>query len=490
MNFNSLSYIAFLAVNLLVYYRLPHRVGSGLLRNGFLLASSYFFYMCWNPAYALLMLFSTAVTYACGLLVARQAGGQKRLWLALSFVLNLGILFFFKYFNFLSGLITRGLGALGLGFEAPLLDVLLPVGISFYTFQALGYTVDVYRGDVPAEGNFVHYALFVSFFPQLVAGPIERSGNMLHQIREEHPFRRENLVEGVLPVLWGLFKKVVLADNLAVLVNAAYNNPQGHSGGEFMLATVAFAVQIYCDFSAYSDIARGSARMLGFRLMENFNCPYFAQSIQDFWRRWHISLSSWFRDYLYFPLGGSRRGKGRHLLNLMIVFAVSGLWHGAALTFVVWGLLNGLYQVISILLRPGKRRLLALLHLREDHPVLAVCRVGITFVLICLSWVVFRANSLADAAWIFGAMGRVFTQGFAVNLPGLGTSVPTLWMLGIGSAGLLVLDGLIHRKGLAARINGSVAARYAVYFCLLAVLLIFGSWGEGFAPQDFVYFQF
>ncbi len=245
MNFNSIAYLSFLAAAVALYYLLPKKI-----RNFQLLLTSYFFYMCWNPKYALLMLFSTAVTYACGLLVDKSVWGKRKLWLALSFAVNLAILFFFKYFNFASGLLNRAFSFFGLGLESPLLDVLLPVGISFYTFQALGYTVDVYRRDVAAERNFIDYALFVSFFPQLVAGPIERSGNILHQLKEPHPFRLENLRDGFLPILWGLFKKMVLADNLAVLVNTVYNAPQSRTGGEFVFATAAFAIQIYCDFSA------------------------------------------------------------------------------------------------------------------------------------------------------------------------------------------------------------------------------------------------
>lgn len=485
MNFNSLAYLAFLAANVLVYYLLP-----GKLRNFQLLAASYFFYMCWNPKYALLMLFSTAVTYGCGLLVERSAWGKRRLWLVLSLAANLAILFFFKYFNFASGLISRGMALLGWSFSAPVLDVLLPVGISFYTFQALGYTIDVYRREVPAEKSFVVYALFVSFFPQLVAGPIERSGNMLHQLKEYHPFRLENLRDGALPALWGLFKKMVLADNLAVVVNTVYNAPQGHTGGEFLLATAAFAVQIYCDFSAYSDIARGSAKMLGFDLMENFRCPYLAVSIQDFWRRWHISLSSWFKDYLYFPLGGSRCAKARHLLNIMIVFAVSGLWHGAALTFVAWGLLNGLYQVVSKLLDPLREKWFALSHIPRDSRWLKAFRIVFTFCLTCLAWVLFRANSLSDAALVFQSIFSIPVTGLHLDLGAFGVSTRALSMLGVLSAALFAADWFISEKKLAQRINSTVALRYGCYFLLIVLILIFGSYGDGYDPQDFVYFQF
>lgn len=482
MNFNSFAYLAFLVINIVVYYLLPQK-----LRNIQLLISSYFFYMCWSPKYALLMLFSTAVTYFCGILVDKSVLGKRRLWLVLSLAVNLAILFFFKYFNFTSSLLNQTFSFFGLGLSVPTLNVLLPVGISFYTFQALGYTVDVYRKEVPAEKNFIDYALFVSFFPQLVAGPIERSSNILHQLKEYHPFKLENLRDGMLPVLWGLMKKMVLADNLAVVVNSVYNSPNSRGGADFWLATAAFAVQIYCDFSAYSDIARGSAKMLGYDLMENFHCPYLATSIQDFWRRWHISLSTWFKDYLYFPLGGSRCAKRRHLINLMIVFTVSGLWHGAALTFVAWGLLNGLYQVISKLLQPLREKFLSALHISNKNPALHIFRVAATFFFTCLAWVLFRANTLADAATAFTAM---FTSPFVQSSSGFGVSTETLIMLAVLSVVLLVADWFITERALPEKINKKIVLRYAVYFILIAVILIFGSYGEGYDPQDFVYFQF
>lgn len=485
MNFNSPVYWAFLAGCIVTYYLLPHR-----LRNPFLLCTSYFFYMCWNPKYALLMLFSTAVTYFCGVLVDRSAEkNRKKLWLVLSLLVNLAILFFFKYFNFTVDLLNRGFAFLGLGISAPTLNVLLPVGISFYTFQALGYTIDVYRGDIAAEKSFVNYALFVSFFPQLVAGPIERSGNILHQLREEHRFQFENIRDGVLPVLWGLTKKILLADNLAVIVNAVYNAPQSRTGAELWLATAAFAVQIYCDFSAYSDIARGSAKMLGFTLMENFRCPYLAESIPDFWRRWHISLSTWFQDYLYFPLGGSRCKKWRHLLNLLIVFLVSGLWHGAALTFVAWGLLNGVYQVLSVLTRNLRKRLREKLPLQENSVILRAWRILVTFVLTCLAWVLFRANTLTDALAAFAKMLSPLSWG-GVHLSAIGTNRSVAVLLTLCSLSLLFLDPLITHKKLAQRINQTTALRYLVYFVLIALMLLFGSYGTGYAPQEFVYFQF
>ena len=298
---------------------IPHR-----FRYLFLLAVSYFFYMCWNPKYGLLMFISTVITYLSGILISRadkiqQEGRRirwKKIFVALSFLSNLSILFFFKYFNFAVASLNRVMTHLHM---APLnvsFDVLLPVGISFYTFQALSYTIDVYRGDIYTERNFFKYALFVSFFPQLVAGPIERSKNLLRQISTKHTFNLWNVQSGLTQMLYGYFQKVVISDNVAILVNKVYDNYSSYGSVELILATVFFAIQIYCDFGGYSNIAIGAARVMGFELMENFNTPYFSVSVADFWRRWHISLSTWFRDYLYIPLGGNRKGKIRKYINI------------------------------------------------------------------------------------------------------------------------------------------------------------------------------
>ena len=341
MLFNSFQYLIFLPVVILIYYVIPKKV-SYL----WLLVASYFFYMCWNAVYALLLLSSTLVTYFCGLLVERAGSkSQKKIVVAISLILNLGILFYFKYSNFLTGLIMAAGQKMNIRIIIPQTDVLLPVGISFYTFQALGYTIDVYRNEIPAESNFFRYALFVSFFPQLVAGPIERSGNLLSQLRERKPFDYDNFREGILLILWGLFLKMVLADRIAIFVDKVYGRWNVFQGWYLIIATLLFGIQIYCDFYGYSTIAAGSAKMLGIRLMENFDAPYLSTSVGQFWRRWHISLTSWFKDYLYIPLGGSRKGKWRKNLNRMIVFLVSGLWHGANLTFLVWGGLTGFIRL-------------------------------------------------------------------------------------------------------------------------------------------------
>lgn len=469
MNFNSLQYLLFLPVVVLLYYLLPRR-----LKDPMLLAASYYFYMCWQPVYAALMLFSTAVTWVSGLVMDRYPR-KKRLWLALSLLINLAILFVFKYFNFFSHTLASLFGRQG-----PTLNVLLPVGISFYTFQALGYSIDVYRGDLPAERNFLNYALFVSFFPQLVAGPIERADNILPQLKSPRPFRPENIQAGILPILWGLFKKVVIADNLAVLVNTAYGDVAAASGAQLFFATGCFAFQIYCDFSAYSDIARGSAKLLGIDLMQNFNAPYAADSVRDFWRRWHISLSGWFRDYLYFPLGGSRVPRWRHCLNVLIVFLVSGLWHGAAMTYVVWGLLHGLFQIVEILTqKKGPRK-------PAPAPV-RLCRILWTFALVCFAWIFFRAASLSDA---MVAIRRIFTTfGRPGSILQLGLSKATLCSTFLAVV-LLILVDLKGADGVLTRVSRSGAWRFAAYYMLCMVIFLFGYYGAGYNPQDFIYFQF
>ena len=486
MNFNSLQYYLFLPIVIVLYYILPVK-----LRTPLLLLASYFFYMCWRPEYALLILTSTIITYFCGRCISSYPQ-RKKFWLAASLVLNLAILFFFKYFNFAAGLISDILSAANLNITAPSLDILLPVGISFYTFQALGYTIDVYRGDIEAEKSFPIYALFVSFFPQLVAGPIERSRNLLPQFREVHRFSFDNIRQGMLPFLWGLFKKIVIADQLAVIVNTVYAAPENFAPYQLVVATIAFAFQIYCDFSAYSDIARGSAMMLGFRLMRNFDSPYFATSVKDFWRRWHISLSTWFRDYLYFPLGGSRCSKIRHYLNLLIVFAVSGLWHGAALTFIVWGLLNGIYQVFSLITAPVREKIQAALHLKDSNPLLTIFRYAVTFALICIAWVFFRADNLGDATYILSAILGLVPSAGDLGQAHLSMGLDTANIIMVIGAALvlLIVDYLGLKNQLAAQINKTIIPRYIIYFLLIAVILIFGSYGVGYDPQDFVYFQF
>ena len=344
MLFNSFEFLVFFPIVCLVYFAL----GKNKYRNPFLLIASYYFYMNWNPVYALLILTSTVLTYFCGLLVAANFNRikRKKLFLTLSLVINFSILFVFKYYNFINESIWDIMSILGLRWNVPNIDLLLPVGISFYTFQAVGYTIDVYRGTIKAEREFGTYALFVSFFPQLVAGPIERAKNLLPQFHREHSFKYENLVPGFKLMLWGFFMKLCVADRLGEYVDAVYNNVDAHNGSSLLIATILFTFQIYCDFGGYSNIAIGVAKILDYDLMVNFRRPYFSESVKDFWRRWHISLSSWFSDYVYIPLGGSRVRYVRHLFNLLVTFLVSGIWHGANWTFVMWGALHGCFLII------------------------------------------------------------------------------------------------------------------------------------------------
>lgn len=343
MLFNSYEFLIFFPIVTLIYFLIPHKA-----RYIWLLIASYFFYMCWNAKYALILLFSTIVTYVAGLLISKankikddkKRTKYKKIFVALSFIINLSILFLFKYFDFAINNINNILGQLNIQLLNPKFDLILPVGISFYIFQALGYTIDVYRQDVKTEKNFLKYALFVSFFPQLVAGPIERSKNLLEQMYEEHYFNAQRVKDGLLLMIWGGFQKIVIADRIAIVVDTIFNNFPQYGGMYIIIAAILFAFQIYCDFSGYSIIAVGAAKVMGFRLMENFNAPYFSMSVSEFWRRWHISLSTWFKDYLYIPLGGNRKGKIRKYINIMIVFLVSGLWHGASWNYIIWGGLN------------------------------------------------------------------------------------------------------------------------------------------------------
>lgn len=461
-----------------------------------------FLFMCWNPKYALLMLTSTAITYASGLLIdsAEKIPDEKRrvrrknLYVALSFISNLSILFFFKYFDFATGTVVRALAVAGIQVTPPAFDVVLPVGISFYTFQALSYTMDVYRREIYAERNFFKYALFVSFFPQLVAGPIERSKNLLIQINEKHKFEFERVRSGLLLMLYGYFQKVVLAEYLALVVDNVYNTYWHRSGFQLMIATICFAFQIYCDFGSYSNIAIGAARVMGFRLMENFNTPYFAVSVADFWRRWHISLSTWFRDYLYIPLGGNRKGKVRKWINLMIVFLVSGLWHGASWHFVVWGGINGAYQVIGEWLRPFRERVMKAMKIDKQVFSHKLLQILLTFGLVDISWVFFRASFRQGLSILKTMAGfraaHWFTWGD--NLEAMGLTPETRNLLLVALLILLLVDICkYHGINLIERLTRQgIWLRWLIYFAGIFGVLIFGVYGPGFDASQFIYFQF
>lgn len=496
MLFNSLDYLVFFPIVVLLYFAIPAKYLK--LRNAWLLLASYYFYMNWNAAYALLLFGSTFITYLAGLWIDAARRKDKTVlakWiLGGSFAVNLGILFFYKYANFFVQNCNRLLGIAGRQERIPAFDILLPVGISFYIFQALGYTMDVYRGKTKATKNLFRYMLFVSFFPQLVAGPIERSDNLLGQFAEKHTFEVDRVREGLLLMLWGLFMKIVIADNAAVYVNAVYGDYMAYTGVEIILATVLFAFQIYCDFAGYSYLAIGSAKVLGFRLMENFRAPYQAVSVKDFWSRWHISLTGWFRDYLYIPLGGNRKGKARKYLNTLIIFFASGMWHGAAWNYIIWGVLNGVYRVVEDATEGFRKKAKAKLHVDESRFSYRLGCGLITFFLIDFTWLFFRAESVGQA---FAIMKQIvvslqFPQIFGLAVNRMGFSMQQLTALIVAFLILAVVDVLKNRyQDVCALVMKQGAwFRWLVYLGLLFMIMMYGAYGMDYTQTEFIYFQF
>ena len=409
MTFNSWEFLLFYPIVLLLYFVLPKKCKWPML-----LIASYYFYMCYQAELVFLILGTTFISWAASNIIEKsEKPGVRKLCLTVTLVVCLGVLFFYKYFNFLAGSVTGLIAYFGGTPSQVALNLILPVGVSFYTFQTLSYVIDVYRGDIKTERNFFFYALFVSFFPQLVAGPIERPGNLMPQLKEPKPWNRADAVKGAKHMIVGFFKKVCVADILSLYVNEIYNDVSNASALGVIIATALFAVQIYCDFSGYTDIAIGCARVMGIRLMKNFDHPYTATTIKEFWSRWHISLSTWFKDYLYFPLGGSRCKKPRHLFNLFVVFLVSGLWHGAAWTYVIWGAIHGVYQIIGNLTIKSRNRLLVKMRLSEKSLPVVILRRACVFVLVCFAWLFFRANSMSDAVVLLKSL---FVTGWDVGL--------------------------------------------------------------------------
>jgi len=392
MLFNSIEFLLFFTVVTTVYFLLPYK-----FRWFHLLAASCFFYMFFVPVYILILAGTIIIDYIAGIYIERSSGKKRKLYLILSLITNIGILAVFKYYNFFIGNIN---GLFPPGSMLPYLKILLPIGLSFHTFQAMSYTIEVYRGNQRSERHFGIYALYVMFYPQLVAGPIERPQNMLHQFHEKHSFDADEFYKGFKMILWGMFKKVVIADRLAILVNNVYDSPKTHNSTMLFIASVFFAVQIYCDFSGYSGIALGTARVMGFKLMKNFDEPYESRSISEFWKRWHISLSTWFRDYLYIPLGGNRVSVPRWYFNLFIVFLISGFWHGANWTFILWGALHGFYLVFAVLFDRQKKYFIRVSGLSKLPRLNAILGVMTTFALTTFAWIFFRANSAGDAFYV------------------------------------------------------------------------------------------
>lgn len=488
MLFNSLDFFLFFPVAAAVFFVLPARV-----RNPFLLAASLYFYMCWKAPYIVLILFSVLITWAAARLLDAWQGRptRRKAVLVLGLAANLGVLFLFKYYNFFAG----NVNALTGGALLPLLGFALPVGISFYTFQVIGYLIDVYEGRLPAEKNLLDYALFVSFFPQLVAGPIERAGNLLPQIKHPPRFTYENMRAGLLRMGWGYFQKVVVADRLAVFVDSAYAEHQTADGVWLLLATVLFAFQIYCDFAAYSNIARGAAQVLGYRLMQNFDSPYLSRSTAEFWSRWHISLSGWFQDYIFEPMTWNAKDPARAARwALLTVFLVSGLWHGAAWTFVVWGLLHAVFRLVGIASRKPRRALYKRLGIDTRARWFTALQTLTTFALVCFTYVFFRADSLDMAITV---LGRIFTAfagpGFAARqLLGFGLDVPDLVAGTLALAVLVIGDVLQYKKiDVAAWLFARPrAVRWLAYWALIVCVAVFGVYGPQYSAAPFLYFQF
>ncbi len=479
MLFNSIHFAFFFPLVVVILFLLPFR-----FRWAWLLLASYFFYGCWKVEYLALIWVSTLVDYLVALALGRvEAPGGRRLLLCISLVVNLGMLFVFKYFNFFIESAQAVAAQMGIEGGFRYVELLLPVGISFYTFQTLSYTIDVYRRRCAPEKHLGYFALYVSFFPQLVAGPIERSTHLLPQFFKAHSCDYHRITSGLKLMLWGFFKKLVIADRLALYVNEVYGHPGDYHGLPVVLATYFFAFQIFCDFSGYSDIAIGAARVMGYDLMANFRRPYYSKSIAEFWGRWHISLSTWFRDYLYIPLGGNRGGELRFLRNLILVFLISGLWHGAAWHFVVWGALHALYMILSIQTRPLRAACVQWMGLSRHWKLHRWVRVLITFHLVLFAWVFFRADTVSDAWILLGSMLQ--PGGWQLGVEGFG-----LYELLVAAGAVGVMEA-VHFMQRGRPILPWLAAqplwlRWTIYNVLILMILCCGV----FNHHQFIYFQF
>ena len=476
MIFNSIQFIIFFIVVTSLYFTLPHNKRWLLL-----LISSCYFYMAFVPIYILILGFTIVVDYFAGILIENAAGRKRKLYLLLSLVANIGVLAVFKYWNFIAENFSYLLKGFGVNSPLPYLSILLPIGLSFHTFQAMSYTIEVYRGHQKAERHFGIYSLYVMFYPQLVAGPIERPQNLLHQFREEHHFEYERVVEGLKEMLWGFVKKIVIADRLSLYVNAVYNNADHHNGLTLILATIFFAFQIYCDFSGYSNIAIGAAKVMGFKLMTNFNRPYFARSIAEFWKRWHISLSTWFRDYLYITLGGNKVSIPRWYFNLFFVFLISGLWHGANWTFIIWGALNGFYLVFALITQGARDKMNEVTGLTKLPVLHRWIQIIVTFLLTCFAWIFFRANNLNDALLIIRKMASFKGPIWFENPSMLIYSFTAIFIL------LAAESKQEYFKGSFSLMNNkNWVVRNAAYALMIILIFLIGVFDGG----QFIYFQF
>ncbi len=481
MLFNSFQFLVFFPLVTIIYFLLPHK-----FRWFHLLVASCIFYMAFIPVYILILFFTIIIDYIAGIYIEQSQGRRRKLFLVMSIIANVGVLAVFKYYNFFIDNINELFHLTHFTQSSlPLLKILLPIGLSFHTFQAMSYTIEVYRGNQKAERHFGIYSLYVMFYPQLVAGPIERPQNLLHQFRENHAFNYDRVISGLRLMLWGFFKKIVIADKFALLVDKVYNDPHHYNGLNLTLATFFFAYQIYCDFSGYSDVAIGAARIMGFSLMKNFKHPYQSKSVSEFWTRWHISLSTWFRDYLYIPLGGNRVKVPRMYFNLMVVFLISGFWHGANLTFIIWGALHGFYLVFSLMTKNVRQSLFKYLPSKAT----TVLSVMLTFLFVCFAWIFFRANNVHDALYISTHFFKGLTN---IN------SYRNFGQFGDRKFDLLPWFALIilletvnyirENYNVAELFNRlSVYVRWGMYYGTLIIIVYYA---YTTSPRQFIYFQF
>ncbi|ANF50424.1 acyltransferase [Chryseobacterium glaciei] len=477
MLFNSIAFLIFLPIVFILYWRVFNK--NYKYQNMLLLAASFYFYGCWDWRFLFLLIFSIGLDYFSGIQIENsKTKKMATFWLTLSIAINLGFLGFFKYYNFFIENFAELLSSFGFGVNMWVLKVILPVGISFYTFHGLSYVIDVYKKRIPAERNYVDYAVFVSYFPLLVAGPIERATHLLPQIQRKRSFDYEKAKDGMAQILWGFFKKMVIADNCAPIVNEIFNNYHTESASNLVLGAVLFAFQIYGDFSGYSDIALGTSRLFGLELLKNFSFPYFSRDIAEFWRRWHISLSSWFRDYLYIPLGGSKGGLWMKIRNTFIIFLVSGFWHGANWTFIIWGGLNALF-FLPLLIAEKNRHNLEVVAMGKIIPSFReVFSILMTFTLTCFAWIFFRSESVSDA---IGFIKGIFNKSLF--------SFPTEFRLVL--SGLIIFMLVIewwnrtHDYGLKIQ-DRKPWVQSVIYIIVAFLILNFANFGS----NEFIYFQF
>lgn len=479
MFFNSFEYAIFLPIIFIIYWFILNK--NLRIQNLFVLLASYFFYSCWDWKFLFLLAFSTILDFTSGFKIYESnTQTKKKIWLIVSVSINLGFLGFFKYYNFFIESFADLIQKLGFTAHYSTLNIVLPVGISFYTFHGLSYVFDIYNKKIKPTHNWIEYALFVSFFPLLVAGPIERATHLLPQIERHRKFNYELAVSGLKQILWGLFKKIVIADNCAKAVNLIFNSYESQSGGTLFLGAILFSFQIYGDFSGYSDIALGSGKLLGIKLIKNFNYPYFSRSIAEFWRRWHISLSSWFKDYLYIPLGGSKGGVIKRIRNTFIIFLVSGFWHGANWTFLVWGGLNALFIMPSIVLKTNRKNLDIVAKGKILPSFNETFKILFTFLLSSFAWIFFRAESLNQA---FSYINRMIVFLSLPNLNSLNIFIFPLLIFFMGVEWLgrennYAIEKLFYKS--------KTIFRWSFYYFIIILLIIFGQKNS----QEFIYFQF